>query len=191
MRKLIALTAAGVISLGTAAATLLPATTSIPLAHGAQVDYFLKLEGVEGESTDDKHKGEIDIQSFSWGVSQQTTHGGGGGGGSAGKASFQDISFMKRIDKSSPILFQSVPEGRRYPSAILVGEKDGFPYMRIKFYDVLISSYQQTGDQGSTVPTDKVSMSYSKIEYEYTPQSANGAAGSTVKGSWNLKENKK
>ncbi|MCP6726322.1 type VI secretion system tube protein Hcp, partial [Klebsiella pneumoniae] len=50
------------------------------------VDMFLKLDGVTGESQDSKHKGEIHIESFSWGMNQTGASGSGGGGG-AGKVS--------------------------------------------------------------------------------------------------------
>ena len=72
----------------------------------AQVDYFLKIEGVDGESTDDKHKGEIELESFSWGETQRGTAGHGGGSG-AGKVMPQDFNFVKKVDKASPVLLMS------------------------------------------------------------------------------------
>ena len=71
------------------------------LSCHAASDYFLKIDGIDGESTDDRHKGEIDIQSFSWGVSNSGSMSSGSGGG-AGKASFQDIHFTRQLDKASP-----------------------------------------------------------------------------------------
>ena len=44
----------------------------------AIADYFLKVDGVEGEAPDSKHKNEIDVQSWSWGETQTGTHAGGG-----------------------------------------------------------------------------------------------------------------
>ncbi len=71
------------------------------------VDVFLKLEGIKGESSDSTHKEEIEILSYSWGISQTGTMAYGGGGG-AGKADFSDISLMKRLD-SSPACRRPVP----------------------------------------------------------------------------------
>ena len=68
------------------------------------VDMFLKLESVDGESVDDKHKGEIDIESFSWGESQLGTSG-TGGGAAAGKVSMQDFHFVARFSRASVKLF--------------------------------------------------------------------------------------
>jgi type VI secretion system secreted protein Hcp len=67
----------------------------------AAVDYFLKLDGIEGESKDDKHKNEIDVESWSWGETQTGASGFGGGGG-AGKVSMQDFHFTMKMNKASP-----------------------------------------------------------------------------------------
>jgi len=76
----------------------------------AAVDYFLKLEGIEGESSDSKHKNEIDIESWSWGETQSGSFAGGGGGG-AGKVSMQDFHFVMRVNKSSPKLMEACASG--------------------------------------------------------------------------------
>jgi len=76
----------------------------------AAVDYFLKLDGIEGESHDSKHKNEIDVQSWSWGESQTGTHAGGGGGG-AGKVSMQDFHFVMQNNKASPKLMLACASG--------------------------------------------------------------------------------
>src|SRR5687768_12512993 len=90
----------------------------------AAVDFFLKIEGIDGESTDDKHKGELDIQSWSWGVSNMGTAGHGGGGG-AGKASFQDIHFSTHVSKASPKLMLTCATGEHIKKATLVCRKAG------------------------------------------------------------------
>src|SRR2546430_3152894 len=108
----------------------------------AAVDFFLKIEGVDGESTDDKHKGEIDIESFSWGVSQSGSHGAGGGGG-AGKASFQDLHFHTHVDKSSPKLFLACATGEHFKKAVLTCRKarqEQQEYMKITMSDCLVSA---------------------------------------------------
>ena len=87
-------------------------------------DYFLKLEGIKGESKDAKHKDEIDLLSFSWGATQQGTHAGGGGGG-AGKVSFQDFHFVMKMSKASPLLLQAVATGKHIKQADLVARKAG------------------------------------------------------------------
>src|SRR5438093_5846496 len=112
------------------------------------VDMFLKIEGVDGESSDHKHKGEIDIFSFSWGVSNTTSQSGGGGG--AGKATVHDFSFVKTLDKSSPVLFEKCCSGQHISEAwftmaspTVKGEKQDF--YKIRFQDILVSSVEPGG----------------------------------------------
>src|SRR5262245_7006243 len=90
----------------------------------AAVDFFLKIEGIDGESTDDKHKGEIDIQSFSWGVTNTGSHGAGGGGGT-GKSVFQDLHFTTHVNKSSPKLMLACATGEHLKKAVLTVRKAG------------------------------------------------------------------
>jgi type VI secretion system secreted protein Hcp len=160
----------------------------------AAVDYFLKLDGIEGESTDAKHKNEIDVESWSWGESQAGTHAGGGGGG-AGKVSMQDFHFVMKVNKSTPKLMLACASGQHIKTGVLTCRKAGGEqqeFLQIKLSDLLVSSYQSGGSAGSSVvPTDQCSLNYSKIEFEYKEQKPDGTLGSPVKAGWNVKENKK
>lgn len=194
LRRLAAITVAS-LTLGAASYAFLPAVSNsrsdsgVPMVSAAAVDYFLKLDGIEGESTDQRHKGEISIESFSWGVSQTGLKSGGGGG--AGKASFQDFHFTSKMSKASPLLMLSVATGQHIKNAILIGRRtDGEKFMEIKLSDVLISSYQDGGN-GGTMPTDQFSLNFAKIEFEYTPQNEDGSTGSPVKAGYDVKANKK
>lgn len=158
----------------------------------ASVDYFLKLDGVEGESTDHKHKSEIDVLSWSWGESQSGTMSHGGGGG-AGKVSMQDFHYTMRVNKSSPKLFLKCATGEHIKTAIFTARKAGKDqqeYMIVKMTDVLVSSYQMGGSQGDVIPTDQVSLNFSKIEIEYKEQKADGSLGGAVKAGYDVKANK-
>jgi type VI secretion system secreted protein Hcp len=159
----------------------------------AVVDYFLKLEGIDGESTDSKHKNEIDLESWSWGETQSGTFASGGGGG-AGKVAMQDFHFVMRVNKSSPKLLLACATGDHIPSAILTCRKAGKEqqeYLKVTLADCLVSSFQTGGSGGSDiVPTDQVSLNFAKIEYEYKEQKADGTLGGAVKAIYNLKENK-
>ena len=159
----------------------------------AQVDYFLKIDGVEGESTDAKHKGEIDIMSFSWGATQTGTFAFGGGGG-AGKVQFQDFHFTSSVSKASPTLMLKCATGEHIKSATLTCRNAGETqqeFMHIKFEDVLVSSYQSGGSQGGGVPTDQMSLNFAKVTFDYQPQKPDGTLDSAVKAGWDLKANKK
>jgi type VI secretion system secreted protein Hcp len=130
-------------------------------------DMFLKIDGIDGESSSNKHKGEIELLSFSWGLSQSSSTGGGGGG--AGKVQVKEFTFVKEIDKASPKLMEACCTGEHIRDVTLTlssgaaakGSQEKF--MTIKFTDVLISSYQTGGGTGGSVPMDQVSFSFSEI----------------------------
>lgn len=158
----------------------------------ATVDYFLKLDGIEGESQDYKHKGEIDVESFSWGVSQSGTMGHGGGGG-AGKATFQDFHFTMRGSKATPKLMLNCATGTHIKKAVLTARKAGKEqqeFQKITFTDVLVSSYNAGGMGGAAETSDQVSLNFAKIEIEYKEQKADGTLGGAVKAGYDVKANK-
>ena len=160
----------------------------------AAVDYFLKIEGISGESTDSKHKGEIDVEAWSWGASNSGNMAQGGGGG-AGKVQMQDFSFSMRENKASPLLMLACATGQHIKSAQLTCRKAGTDqqeFLTIKFSDLLVSSYSTGGSaHGDIVPVDNISLNFAKIEYEYKPQKADGTLDSPAKAGWDLKQNKK
>jgi type VI secretion system secreted protein Hcp len=161
----------------------------------ALFDAFLKLDGIKGESADAKHKGEIDIMSFQWGVSQTGVQATGGGGG-AGKVHFQDIHFIKKNDASSPLLMLNCAGGNHIKEANFVVRKAGgeqLEFLKIKLTDVLISSFKDHGSQnGDQIPMEYVTLNFAKVEYQYQPQGADGKAqGGPIMAGWDVKANKK
>jgi type VI secretion system secreted protein Hcp len=160
----------------------------------AAVDYFLKIKGIDGEAHDAKHKGELDIESWSWGETQGGTgHAGGGHGG--GKVVMQDFHCVTKMSKASPKLFLACASGEHIPEAVLTCRKAGTDqqeYLTIKFSDLMVSSYQTGGSaHGDVVPTDQFSLNFAKIELEYKEQKPDGTLGGATKAGWNAKENKK
>lgn len=155
-------------------------------------DYFLRIDGIDGESADSRHKGEIDVLSFSWGVSQAGAAGPGGGGG-AGKAVLQDLNFVARTSKASPNLFLACASGKHVKSAVLTCRRAAggkAEFLKITLSNVLVSSHQ-VGGSAPEEPLDQVSLRFGRIEVEYTPQAKGGKAEPVVKGGWDVKTNKK
>ena len=159
----------------------------------AVVDYFLKIDGIQGESHDHKHKDEIQLESWSWGESNSGTMASGGGGG-AGKVQMQDFHFVMKVNKSSPKLWLACAQGEHIKSAVLTcrkAGKDAQEYLTYKFTDLLISSYQTGGSGGSDiVPTDQISFNYTQIEMEYKEQKADGTLAGGIKAKYDLKAGK-
>jgi type VI secretion system secreted protein Hcp len=158
----------------------------------AQVDYFLKVDGIPGESPDDKHKNEIDIESWSWGETNSGSQAYGGGGGS-GKVAMNDFSFAMRVNKASPKLFLACANGEPIKEALLTcrkAGKDAQEYLKIKLFNFHVSSFQTGGSSGDVVPLDQVSFTFEKIEISYAPQKSDGTLDSPIVHNYDLKLNK-
>lgn len=161
--------------------------------ENGSIDYFLKIDGIEGESNDAKHAKEIQILGFNWGESQPVSIPFTSGGGS-GKVSMQDLTFTMYACKASPKLFLCCAEGEHIKEATLVARKAGGSqeeFYQIKLEEVLVSSYNTGGGGGSSLPIDTVTLAFAKINYQYRPQKDKGALDSPVKAGWNLEKNEK
>lgn len=160
----------------------------------AATDYYLKLEGIEGESQDDKFKGQIDLESWSWGETNSGSHSTGGGGG-AGKVQMQDFHFVMKYNKASPKLMLGCATGQHIKLATLSCRKAGGKqevYLEVKMSDLLISSYQTGGSShGDLVPTDQISLNFSKIQIDYKQQKPDGTMVPAGQAGYDVKANKK
>lgn len=158
-------------------------------------DAFLKIKDIKGESVDDKHKDEIVLESFSWGVANTGAGYAGSAGRATGKSSPTDFSVMKKIDKSSPDLFAACASGKHTAEMIVTvrkatGDKP-LEYLVYKFNDVMVSSYQAGGSSGGDLPVETVSFNYAKVQISYVPQDAAGKGMSPVGTGWDFSKNVK
>jgi len=158
----------------------------------AVVDYFLKMDGIQGESQDKTHKNEIELESWSWGETQSGTASRGGGMG-AGKVAMQDFHFVMKVNKSSPKLMLACAQGEHIKNAILTCRKAGKEqqeYLKWTFTDLLVSSFQTGGaGAGDVLPMDQISFNFAKIECEYKEQKPDGTLGGTIKAYYDMKQN--
>ncbi len=154
-------------------------------------DIFAKIGDIKGESLDDKHKGEIEVLSWSWGVSNAGEMRGGSGGGE-GKASFHDLSFTHNIDKASPVLLQACATGVHLKEATITHRKAGKgqqEFLVVKMNDVIITSViNQDIDAGNAVET--VTLAFAKVDLEYKPQKADGSFDAGIHFKYDIKANK-
>ena len=160
-------------------AAVVAALFALPaLAHAAAVDYFLKIDGVDGESMDDRHKSEIDIESWSWGASSTTSP----GGNRAGRACVSAFNFSKPVDKASPLLMANAVSGMAFKSAVLTARKAGKgqqEYFKVTLENVLVSSYQ-SGGSNAALPVDQFSLNFARMTIEYRPEKPDGSLGPAV-----------
>lgn len=161
----------------------------------AKAGYFLKIDGIDGECTDDKHPKWIELVSFSWGASAnlQGSHS-GHGGLTGGNASFQDLHATKFADKATPKLMLSCATGKPHPTAELHWVKaagsSAHVAMAWKLTNVLVSSVQVGGSSGTDFPQDSFSLNYSTVELEYKEMDNKGTAKGSVKMKYDLTTNK-
>ena len=155
------------------------------------IDIFAKIGDIKGESLDDKHKDEIEVLSFSWGVTHAGSSGTGGGGG-AGKATFQDLSIVHKIDKASPKLLQMCATGEHVKEATITHRKAGKghqEFLVVKMNDVIITGVVHGGsNEGSASET--VSLAFAKVDFEYRPQKADGSLDAGIHFKYDLKAHK-
>lgn len=158
-------------------------------------DYFLKIEGVPGESKDGEHKDEIEVDRFGCVVRQAVSASNGGGLG-AGRAEFHDFYFRMRTSKATPKLFLACATGQHFNKAVLVCRKAGGKqeeYLKITLSEVLVSSFQNTvvTDEETSEMIDCVTLRFAKYEEEYKEQKADGSLSAPVKVGYDLKARKK
>lgn len=153
-------------------------------------DIFAKLGDIKGESPDAKHKDEIEVLSWSWGVTNAVT--GAGSGAGAAKPSFRDFSFTHKIDKASPVLMKACATGVHLKEATITHRKAGKgqqEFLVIKMSDVIVTAVVDAeSHDGESAET--VGLAFAKVDVEYRPQKADGSLDAGVHFKYDLKTNK-
>jgi type VI secretion system secreted protein Hcp len=152
-------------------------------------DIFLKIVGITGESQDAQHRGEIEIDSWRWRISQPSSMMSGSGGG-AGKATINDLSFVHQIDRSSPNLMRYCLTGRHIPEVVLTTRKAGgtpLDFLKITMGDVVITSVEPAIYEDHYA--ERVGLSFSRVKHEYKVQDISGVSAGVVTASFDIKEN--
>jgi type VI secretion system secreted protein Hcp len=155
-------------------------------------DIFAKIGDIQGESLDDKHKDEIEVLSFSWGVTNSGVISGGGGGGGTGKANFHDLSITHNLDKASPLLLKACATGIHIKDAVITHRKAGKgqqEYLVVKLNDVIITGVTHGGGAGQPI-TENVNLAFAKVDLEYKPQKPDGSLDAGIHFKYDLKSNK-
>jgi type VI secretion system secreted protein Hcp len=152
------------------------------------VNAYLFIDGVDGPST--SRTNHIDVLSFSWGVSQTSTYGSGASGkeAKAGRADFSNLSIMKVLDKTTPLLCDHCASGDILKKVYIlydkpVGDKQQ-AYFRIWIKDALITSVQLSGSNEN--PTESVSFAFQGVEIAYAPEKDDGSLDAAIRKGFDL-----
>ena len=159
------------------------------------IDVYLYIDGIKGESADDRHKDWIECKSVSWGVEQpRSATASTGGGHTAERCEHRDIVISKLADLASPILLQTCAAGRTIPKAkfeFMRADAQGerVKYFEIEIDNVLIGAVSPAVDEGDIL-TEEVGFKFSRVRWKYTQQKISGGAGGNTSGGWDLSANR-
>jgi type VI secretion system secreted protein Hcp len=159
------------------------------------IDVYLQIDGIKGESADDKHKDWIECKSVNWGVAQpKSATASTGGGHTAERCEHKDIVISKLADLSSPILLQTCAAGKTIPKARIEfmradGQGERIKYFEIEIENVLIGAVTPEVEEGDIL-SESVGLKFSKVKWKYTQQKVAGGAGGNTSGGWDLSTNK-
>jgi type VI secretion system secreted protein Hcp len=154
-------------------------------------DTFLKLDGLDGESTRKGFEKQIEIYSFSFGASNPTTVGSGTSGMAAGKVSISSFNVMKKTESVSAVLFAKCCVGDHFATANITCNKASgdkavpLSFLKFDFTEVYVESIQWSGSSGGDdTPTESVSFAFASVKITYTPQTAKGTGGTPIIANW-------
>ncbi len=160
----------------------------------SNVDYFLKIEGIEGECVKPGFPGAMEM--FDWGFSEhQDGTASSPNASAAGRVTMSDFRFSKEVDSATPRLLQNLFKGTEIERATLTarrtGAKDGKPqpYLVWEFKNLIISSQSFNGNNGAGTPTESISFSFAEVKCYYK-QMVKGVLQGAITGGWNLKINR-
>lgn len=153
-------------------------------------DWFLKIDGIAGDSADDRHAGEIDVLAWSWGVSQTTASGRGGG---AGKADIRALSATTWVGRATPELFLACVSGRHLSEAVLTGRRAGgkpHEFLVVTLTDVRVSSVDLQASVDTDRATHEFSLSFGQVTLSHRGQRPDGSADEPVTVAWDIRRNR-
>lgn len=159
------------------------------------VDVYLQMEGIKGESSDDKHQGWIECVSVEWGITQpRSATASTGGGHTAERVEMDEVTFIKHADLASPILMQTCAMGKTIPKAKLEFMRADGQGTRVKYFEVelenVLIGHVSAAIQSGDIMAESVGLKFSKVKWKYTQQRIGGGAGGNTTGGWDLAANK-
>src|SRR5262245_4653952 len=152
---------------------------------------WIKIDGCKGEATDDKHKDDIDVDSYAWGMMHPIQQ--GGTGLSAGESTASQLTVTKKVDKASPNLMKFCMNDRSFPKALLTCRKRGenpIDFLKVTMKNAVIASVQESGSADGIIGNEHVSFAFTAVEVEYTPQKDDGSPDGAVTMKWDFAKNK-
>jgi type VI secretion system secreted protein Hcp len=151
------------------------------------VEMFLKLTGIQGETADIKHKGEIDVLAWSWGLSKEPPPPAGGGG--SGPVKIENISIEKLVDLASPLLLSFGAQGKHIADGTLTTRragKNGSEFLVFKMTDVIVTSVHVAASKDADRPAESITLNFGKVEFDYRPTNPDSSLGPPASFKWDV-----
>jgi len=160
--------------------------------------FFLNLipAGVTGQSIKIGHAGWVEVDSWSFSMTQPAQPNVGGG---QPKGTMATGSFSFTMKHAGPQIFKNVAQGAHIPGpaqfdaeragvnqSSATGVKQTGTYLTLKFYDFAIVSRNLGGDSGQKV--ENISIAFSKVSLGYA-QVANGQLKGMTTKTYDQKSN--
>ncbi len=155
-------------------------------------DAFIKIGDIEGESTDDKHAGWIEITDYSMDITQTISSTASSAGGASGeRADFTDFSITKQLDKATPKLALACADGTHYDKITVElcrAGTDKVKFMEFILSNCILSSISMSA--GNEFPEESIGINYGKVEWSYVQQKRQGgSATGNVAAGWDREKN--
>jgi type VI secretion system secreted protein Hcp len=171
----------------------------------AGFDIFLKLNGIDGESTTKGHEKEIEVVSYDQSIDSTIPSGGGAGGG-AGKATFSGVRFSKLLDSASMPIALACASGLHIAHARFAFRRAPSDFYVVTLEDVIVTHAGQCATTDTQSPLafetlaksstgaallEEVTLNFGKIRWEYRPIGPKGTGLPPITGGWDVKANRK
>lgn len=155
------------------------------------IDTHIKFDGIDGESVHKDHKGEIQVLSWSWGLTQSSKPPAAAGAGRS-KALPNEFRVVHRYDKASPLLAKNAAAGKPIKTAVLMARKAGEgqkDFLKVTLKEVFVTSVQTSANEEGGI-AEEVALSYGSIDFSYAPSTSKGTLGTPVTFDWNTRTGK-
>jgi type VI secretion system secreted protein Hcp len=175
-----------------AAGTLYDASPAMAIPSDPSSQFWVKVDTITGSSAGARHPNTIDVLTWSFGTDSSLDPIKGGGGAASGKSKPRDFVFVKRMDRSSPLLHQACAKGTHLKKVDLwAAQGEGsFDYLHAVFEDVAVTSYATAPSETDGFPIDVVHVAFAKITQSFTSQNPAGGIGETVTFGFDFIKNK-
>jgi type VI secretion system secreted protein Hcp len=153
---------------------------------------YVKYEGIDGEATHEEHKKWLDVSSVQWGVGRAiSTPSGSTSNREASEPSVSEVTLTKLMDSSSPKFFTEActgAAGKKVQIDLVTTGSPGKTYATYTLTNALVSSYSMSS--GGDRPAESISISFTKMEYKFTPYDDTNKAGTPIAVSYDISTTK-